>query len=468
MTAGIQPSRWVLATVLLVLAGVLGLLAGIDPILALGAAAAVVFVLVAFTNLTAGLVLFILIAFLEFLFAGGPVLSLTKATGALLALAWLAEVTRPEGGRNYFLDHPFGGFLFVAFLVWALLGLGWAESSAAVLEDVLRYLLVMALFVITYTAASSKTRIAWILGAFLVGTAIAAGLAMVSPPSTDPTEVARVESTFGNANQLATVLVAGLVISIAAAAVLRRASLLRSAAIGIATLCAVSLVFTGSRSGVISLGVALIAAILVAGPGRRGRALVAAGLAAVAAVVLFVTFAPDGIKDRIAQTTPGQVPATESRLTIWQVGWRMFEDNPGRGVGVGNFQTSSIHYLLQPGALTRTDEVIVDPKDAHNIYLMALAETGLVGTVILLSLLGFPIGCALVAARDFNRMGDRQLEIMARALVVALAGFLAANFFATDIFSKMLWLLLGLGPAFLAVARVRLAETERQPEESPT
>ena len=75
-------------------------------------------------------------------------------------------------------------------------------------------------------------------------------------------------------------------------------------------------------------------------------------------------------------------------------------------------------------------------------------------------MLGFPIGCALVAARDFNRTGDRQLEIMARALVVALAGFLVANFFATDIFSKMLWLLLGLGPAMLAVARSQLSEAE--------
>jgi O-antigen ligase len=462
VTAGVHPTRWVLATGLLLIACAVGVLAGIDPIFALGASAAVVFVLIAFTNLAAGLVLFVLIAFLEFLFAGGPVLSLTKATGMLLALAWLAEITRPQGARNYFVDHPFGGFLLIAFLVWALVGLGWAESSAATLEDVLRYLLVMALLVITYSAARDRTRIAWIVGAFLVGTAIAAALALASPPSSDPTEVARVESTFGNANQLATVLVAGLVLAIAVATAVRRATLVRSVTIGIATLCAIALVLTGSRSGVISLAVALVATVLMAGPGRRGPALVGAGLAALAAVALFVTFAPDGIKERIAQTTPGQVPATESRLTIWQVGWRMFEDNPVRGVGVGNFQTSSIHYLLQPGALTRTDEVIVDPKDAHNIYLMALAETGLVGTVLLLSLLGFPIGCAIVAARNFSRSGDRQLEIIARALVVALAGFLAANFFATDIFSKMLWLLLGLGPALLAVSRASLPEDDEE------
>ncbi len=185
------------------------------------------------------------------------------------------------------------------------------------------------------------------------------------------------ESTFGNANQLATVLVAGLVLSIAAAVALRRATMLRSAAIGIATLCAVSLVFTGSRGGVDQPR--RRARRHGSGGGPRAAGNGAGGLRGsrpLAAVVLFITFAPEGIKDRIAQTTPGQVPATESRLTIWQVGWRMFEENPVRGVGVGNFQTSSIHYLLQPGALTRTDEVIIDPKDAHNIYLMALSETG--------------------------------------------------------------------------------------------
>jgi len=42
---------------------------------------------------------------------------------------------------------------------------------------------------------------------------------------------------------------------------------------------------------------------------------------------------------------------------------------------------------------------------------------------------------------------------LARGLVVALAGVLAADFFISAEVSKVTWLLLALGPALLAVAR---------------
>ena len=45
------------------------------------------------------------------------------------------------------------------------------------------------------------------------------------------------------------------------------------------------------------------------------------------------------------------------------------------------------------------------------------------------------------------------MEIVARAMVVALVGILAADFFITEQYGKQLWLLLGLGPALLGVAR---------------
>jgi hypothetical protein len=41
---------------------------------------------------------------------------------------------------------------------------------------------------------------------------------------------------------------------------------------------------------------------------------------------------------------------------------------------------------------------------------------------------------------------------MSRAVFVALVGILAADFFVSQQFSKQLWLLLGLGPALLAIA----------------
>jgi F0F1-type ATP synthase assembly protein I len=44
---------------------------------------------------------------------------------------------------------------------------------------------------------------------------------------------------------------------------------------------------------------------------------------------------------------------------------------------------------------------------------------------------------------------------------VALIGILTADFFISEQFSKQLWLLLGLGPALLGVARSMQAARER-------
>jgi O-antigen ligase len=133
----------------------------------------------------------------------------------------------------------------------------------------------------------------------------------------------------------------------------------------------------------------------------------------------------------------------------------MVEEEPLQGVGAGNFAVSSVHYLLQPGAIDRTDYIIGTPKVAHNTYIQLWAELGLVGLVLFLLVAGFCLYGALNAARSFARQGDVRMEVIARALFVALAGLLAANFFGSRLANKEIWLLLGLAPALLAIARSR-------------
>jgi len=47
------------------------------------------------------------------------------------------------------------------------------------------------------------------------------------------------------------------------------------------------------------------------------------------------------------------------------------------------------------------------------------------------------------------------MELLSRAVVVALVALLAMDFFLSDQFSKQLWLLLALCPALLAIASRR-------------
>jgi O-antigen ligase len=114
-----------------------------------------------------------------------------------------------------------------------------------------------------------------------------------------------------------------------------------------------------------------------------------------------------------------------------------------------------VHYLIAPGTIRRSDLIVDQPKVAHNIYLHILAEMGIVGLVPFLLILAFSLRCALLAGREFGRRGDTAFDLVSRSVFVGLIGILSADFFASEQFSKQLWLLLGIGPALLAMAQRR-------------
>jgi O-antigen ligase len=105
----------------------------------------------------------------------------------------------------------------------------------------------------------------------------------------------------------------------------------------------------------------------------------------------------------------------------------------------------------------RTDFIVDNPKVAHNTYLNVLAELGIVGFFLLLVIIALPLRCAAQAIGFAARAGDRQLEVLARAMVVVIVGLLAADFFGSRQYSKQLWLVLSLGPVLLQVSRAQLA-----------
>ena len=430
-----------------------GLLAGLSPGLAIGLALGAAFTLLVFADLAAGLVVFAALSFLEF----SPLLSeaggVTKIAGALLALGWLARsavdpAVRP---RQFTTDHPFISFVLLAFLGWSVVSVTWAKDVEIAIGYLQRYVLVIALLAITYTAVSDRRRAIWIVAIVIVGSLVTALYGLAEPPA--PEDAERITSTVGNANVLATILVSGLVLALAAAVAFRHQPAVVIACLGVTGVCMLAFFFTGSRSGLVALLAVVLVAPLIAGK-RRRTPMIAGGLCLLMlSGAFFFALAPQDIRDRLATTSPGELPAEEGRTTLWKVGWRMVEDRPIQGVGIGNFANTTIDYLIEPGQTARSDQVVDDPKVAHNIYLHTLAELGVVGFVLLGTVLVFALGCCLKAARIFARDGDGQMEILSRALFLALVAILVADFFASEQYSKILWLLLAMGPVMLALAR---------------
>lgn len=447
------------ALLLAAAAAVTGVLAGVRPELALGAALAIAFGLLILADLSIGVAIFTLLTYFELIPGlSGPALSLTKVAGLVLALSWLARVATGTRERNvdFLRDHPGVGTLLLLFLAWAALSLIWAESSRGAAEAFYRFALNAILFLIVYTAITTPRQATRVIAAFVIGATAAVAFAYATgvEPGTYG-EAARLSGESQDSNELASTLVAALVLAGGLALTTKDSPLLRLAAVGCAGIALAGIFLTVSRAGMIALGVALLASIVFAGRWRGRVAALAATLGA-ATVLYFAFLAPPEARERIVVAEGGT-----GRVDIWKVGWRMVEAEPLHGVGAGNFQVVSIHYLLEPGALKRDDFIVETPKVAHNVYLGLLAELGVVGLALFLGLVISLIACSLSAAQLFRDNENLQMEVMARAQLVAVFGLLAALFFSSDEFKKQLWLLLSLGPALLAIAQAEAAERQR-------
>ena len=457
--AELFPNR-LLGAALLTSALLVGVLAGYSPPMAIGLTLGVVFLILTLANLTAGVCIFAVLSFLDTVLPVQGALSAPKLLGLMLMLSWLALVTAGDREqRERIFSHPAFLFVLLSFVGWSLLSATWAEYPAAAIETFTRYLPNAFLFLIVFAAVRTREQLLWVVGAFVIGAFLSGVYGLIVPPPA--ADIGRLAGAGGDPNETAAAMVAGLSLATALAIALRGKPLARMAAGAAGVICMLALFLTSSRGGLIALAVALIAAVFLGGR-RRGTMLVAATGAILVTVFYFATIAPESVRERVIHPEGGT-----GRVDIWTVGWRMVRDNSIQGIGSGNFATSSIHYLLEPGVLLRDDFIVDTPKVAHNTYLQVLAELGIVGFALFMTILLFSFVCAFKAHRVAAAAGDRELDIIARATVVALVALFSAYIFVSRDYGKQLWLLLALCPVMLEIARrelrTRLSAADLEP-----
>jgi O-antigen ligase len=139
------------------------------------------------------------------------------------------------------------------------------------------------------------------------------------------------------------------------------------------------------------------------------------------------------------------------------VALRVFRAHPILGVGTDNFILVEGQYVNQPGAVTAF-YVIDAPKVAHDSFLELLVDLGIPGLLAFCAILATATGAGVRAVRRFEAQGDEEMELLSRAVVLALVALITSNFFISGQYAKYLWLLLALGPVLLALARRSEAE----------
>jgi O-antigen ligase len=131
-------------------------------------------------------------------------------------------------------------------------------------------------------------------------------------------------------------------------------------------------------------------------------------------VVAWQTVLPQSVIDRIKETrtADGTLDSSSAkRLELWREAWGMFTSNPVTGVGFDVIYANGLKYGF---------------KDTHNIYLKVLAEQGLIGMGLFLSLLftAFASGVRL-----FRRARDPLLQGVGLGFAAATVGAMTTNLF---------------------------------------
>lgn len=444
--SGFETTRWTAGAVALCAA--IGLAAGVKPAYGIAGAMALSFVVAVFANLTIGVALFATLSFLDVLQVGGGAVTFMKVAGLLLFLSWFARASSAPRNttRALMAEHPGLVVSVIAFLSWSALSISWSTSQPTAITQTYSLLLDSLLIPIVFASVNDRRDAVLIVVGFIVGAIASAAYGIINPLPFDAQDAGRLAGALGEANQQATVLVAALALSLAVVGAARRSPALMLATIIAAVLAFIGMVQTESRAGLVSFGCVLVAGVIVGGRWRKYfTALVIVGVAATG--IYYFVIGPASAKNRVTMSS------TSGRTDLWTVAWRVFKAHPIIGVGAENFQDVEGRYLDRPGQITTAFTLVDTPKVAHNIYLESLADLGIPGLITLLTMFGYMLRAAWRAAQTFARVGDRQLELLSRCTILALVGFMTADFFASELTSKQLWLVIALCPALLKLAR---------------
>jgi O-antigen ligase len=233
-----------------------------------------------------------------------------------------------------------------------------------------------------------------------------------------------------------------------------RRSLVKTAALGFTLVCLVPLYLAHTRASLVAFVV--VAAILVGVALARGHLRWATiGRAALGLVVVVALFLPQ-LSEKFLDnfSTAHFTEEIDSRRELNDIAVEIIDDHPVIGIGLNNFELVMPRYERY--------RVIFFNNPVHNLYLLYLAETGIVGFAGVVAL---GVGLLRVAIR-LGRSPDRLLGGVGLGVAAAM-GFLIVEellgfSLRQDIPLAVYWLLAGL-----AVSCSRLAGTDGRRRRDP-
>ncbi|MFI5103406.1 MAG: O-antigen ligase family protein [Terriglobales bacterium] len=220
--------------------------------------------------------------------------------------------------------------------------------------------------------------------------------------------------------------------------------------------CAVTVIFTRSRSGFLGL---VVVCLLIALYSRR-KLLAPVALAVCAAVVLW--FAPDAAIERY-KTIPTATqtdPSAIGRLQAWEAAAQMAKAHPFFGVGLRNFELTFANYSAY------------EPRAPHNAIVALTAESGIPSSLLFIALVLSASYTSWIGWRRLRHDPEsRSLATYCLIVHVTLLVYMVPNFFINRQDFDLMYHLVGLSAGMHVVVLRWIAERQAQlavaPEAQP-
>ncbi len=231
-----------------------------------------------------------------------------------------------------------------------------------------------------------------------------------------------------------------------------------------AAVSTLTVVFTFSRGATVALVIALIIFFWI-------HRLKPAQLIAILVLgIAMLLFAPPTYFERVltiknilpSTSSDGQLNvrtdrAIQGRASEGLTAWVMFTQNPWMGVGLNNFSSLYQEYTkslgLAPSATNRSP---------HNLYLEVAAETGMVGLVVFLIMVGLAFRSILYARRKFREAGMEDYANMITGFAIAFGGYMLSAVFVHAAYPRYFYLLVGIAYALPVIFEQLQIEQENK------
>ena len=410
-----------------VLIGVLSIY--VDAVFIIVSLLSILFSILCINRPKIGLVLFVILSLIRpaDTFPILAAIPLAKLIGGLTLISIILKYIMTKeivlGSRQMLLLLVFSSTLFIS-VPFSF----WPSASLEVALDFLKILLFYFIFVNVVKELSFLRTVSLVALACIIILCLSTIYAYSIGSETRAASIIG-SGTFGDANDLALILVVGMPL----AGFLKlgwKPGLIRNALHwGIILLLIAGIVTTGSRGGL--LGLIAILSIYI----FTGRSKIPGIMMLILIAILFFIFVPSDLNERYSSISHYEEDASAmGRINAWKAGLKMMATRPLNGVGAGCFGMA-YGTAYQPGGGQGRWTA------PHNTLIQVGGETGLIGLAAFLYLYFF----CLIRLKNLNpplqtQAGVKILETK-NIIIASLIGFGICAFFLTQAFNYMYYFL---------------------------